>query len=136
MTLIRYPQNVFNSIQELDRFFDEAFTAFSRGNGTAAGVQRPAADWLEEDKNYLVHLELPGVPKEAVNISVQDGVLTVEAKQEAKEENRQRRFHYRRSFHLPDTVDAEAVTAKLEHGVLQLTLPKAEKAQPRQIAVE
>ncbi|KAF0093495.1 MAG: molecular chaperone [Puniceicoccaceae bacterium 5H] len=135
MTLVRYPQSVWNNFQDLERFFDEAFNSFYRG-GNYSLEQRPAADWLEDEQAYTLQVELPGLDKDAVNVSIEKDVLTVEAKQEEAKENGQRRFHFRRSFYLPDTVNREAIGASMENGVLSLSLPKAQQALPRQIEVK
>lgn len=135
MFLLQRPQSVYNRFEELDRFFEEALSPLVR-TGLSATPLRVAADWLEDEKAYTIQAELPGVSREDLKVSVENHVLTVEAKRDAKEGQAQRSFHYRRSFHLPETVDTTAISAQLQDGLLTLTMPKAEQAQPRQIDVK
>ena len=96
----------------------------------------PRVDITEDTTTFSVHMDLPGVPKEQVTVSVDERrVLTVRgelAQDEVKEgttvHRRERRTgSFERSFTLPENVDADAITAQFEHGVLHLTLPKKEE---------
>ena len=104
----------------------------------------PPVDILEQADGIRIMAELPGVKPEDVKISVEDNVLTIQgAKQQVAEENTERVHRYERtygaferSFTLPPTVDASNIKATYDNGVLTVTLPKVEKAKPRQIQVE
>ena len=103
----------------------------------------PACDVLEDTENLKIVLELPGVKPEDVKISLENQVLTIqgEKKQVAEESSgwhRSERSYgsFQRMFTLPSTVDAERIQAKVDNGVLTVTLPTAERAKPRQIQVE
>jgi len=106
----------------------------------------PAADISETDKEYLVKAELPGVKREDVNITLDDGVITItgERKQEKEEKDEKRhrveRFYgtFSRSFGLPENVDDKAIRAESKDGVLYVHIPKikAEKAKSVQIRVQ
>lgn len=89
----------------------------------------PTADVLEGEKGWMVVLDLPGVPKKAVNLSVDNGVLTIRAE-------RGDDSGYLRSFGLPKEVDVSKVSAKHDLGVLTVRLPKAKAAKPHKIAVK
>ncbi len=113
------------------------------GNGGAAGgpVQPPVNAW-EEAEAFHVELELPGVPQDRVHVTVTDGTdVLVEAERPApagpvawhRRERGPGRF--RRLLRLTVPVETDKVEARLEHGVLHLTLPKAESARPRRIPV-
>ena len=88
--------------------------------------------------------EVPGIRPEDVKISLEDSLLTIrgEKKQQAEEKNeRVHRYErsygsFERSFTLPSTVDPEKIVAKYEHGVLTVSIPKAERARPREIPVK
>lgn len=105
---------------------------------------RPAVDIRETDEAFVVFAELPGLTTEDLNIDVEDGVLRVSGERTLAEgEDREgfrrveRRYGaFSRAFSLPDNVDADAVSAKLEHGVLTLTLPKRDLPGARKIAIE
>lgn len=95
--------------------------------------------WYEKPEAYLVRVDLPGVAKQDVAIELEDGVVEVSATRkfevEAESEQQSASFQYCRSFRLPEGVLADEIAAHFENGVLSLTLPKSEKAKPRQIVV-
>ncbi len=104
---------------------------------------RPAVDIKEEADRFLITADLPGVDPKDIEITMDDGVLTIkgERQSEAREEKegykrveRVSGTFYRR-FSLPDTADAERIEAKGKDGVLEVSLPKHEKLQPRKIEV-
>lgn len=88
----------------------------------------PLVDVLENDTEFLLVADLPGVPKDALEITVDNGQLELRAETETLE--------YRRSFALGDDVDLEGVEAKLERGELEVHLPKRSEAQVRKILVK
>ncbi len=100
-------------------------------------------DIHENDKQYIVTVEVPGGKKDDVTVEVQDGVLTIrgEKKSEREEKKEQRRWVERsygaftRSFSLPADADADHVDASLENGVLTVTIPRTEAAKPRAVRV-
>lgn len=123
----------------LDRLFDETW----RGTRTAANIGSLALDVHETDTAYLVSAALPGVSAESVNISLHDGVLTIAAEvpQLTPENSRALMLErgygkVQRSIRLPQPIDANAVEATMENGVLSLTLNKTVEAQPRTIPVK
>jgi HSP20 family protein len=136
-----------------DRFFAETLRRWPRAGaaaGTAEGRQAfdwaPVADVSETDAEYVIKAELPEVRKEDVNISLQDGVLTLsgERKQEKSTENekvhRLERFYgsFARRFALPDNVDETGIRAESKDGVVLIHIPKQKvvEPKPRQIAVQ
>jgi HSP20 family protein len=100
-------------------------------------------DVRQEKDHWLVEAEVPGVAKEDLSISVENGVLTLTASFKKGSEETKEHYHVRerrvgqvsRSVVLPDTADTEKVDAKLENGVLKLTIPVREEAKPRRIDV-
>jgi HSP20 family protein len=111
---------------------------------SAAAAWVPPVDILEEADAIRIMAEVPGVKPEDVKISVEGNVLTIHGTKQQVAEERTERVHryertygvFERSFTLPATVDASGIKAAYEHGVLTVTLPKAEKARPRQIPVQ
>jgi len=102
----------------------------------------PNTDIFETDQALSLIVEMPGVDKNKVNVSVEDGVLTIEGRLDfSKYEGMQPVYteynigHYRRSFSLSNRVDQGRISAEMKDGVLTLVLPKAEEAKPRRIAV-
>jgi HSP20 family protein len=111
---------------------------------SAAAAWVPPVDILEEADAIRIMAEVPGVKPEDVKISVEGNVLTIHGTKQQVAEERTERVHryertygvFERSFTLPATVDASGIKAAYEHGVLTVTLPKAEKARPRQIPMQ
>lgn len=103
----------------------------------------PPVDVRETDEAYLVAAELPGVSKEDVEITVENNVLTLRGERKWQAESNGESFHrversygrFTRTFTLPRTVRPDDVEARFDDGVLYLTLPKAEEARPRRIAI-
>ena len=104
----------------------------------------PRVDVNETDKDILIDLELPGLDKKDIKVELKDNLLTIsgERKEETKHEDavscRVERHYgkFERSFGLPDTVATEKLIAEYKNGVLNLTLPKNEKAIPKEIKVD
>jgi len=111
---------------------------------TAAGAFGPALDVEETADAFTIHVELPGIATEDVDVSLEENVLTISGERRfyadretdgfRRIERSFGRFH--RALRLPDRVDASGVKAVQRDGVLTITAPKAEDAKPRRIAVE
>ena len=124
---------------DFGRLFDEAFTPFTRSaNGEGSFAITPALEVTESDDAFAVRLELPGVGKEDVHVSLDDDVLTIkgEKRHEKKEEAGRvvTTEHvyglFERALRLPETVDVDKLDARHADGVLTVTLPKREEARP------
>ena len=104
----------------------------------------PTVDSSETEAEYAIKAELPEVKKEDVKVTVEDGVLTIQGERKQEKEEKGKKYHrversygrFVRSFTLPDTVDEGKVRAEYADGVLNLHLPKSEKAKPKQIDVK
>jgi HSP20 family protein len=132
-----------NLRDELNSFFDMPFwSGFGRTGQLFTGWS-PALDLYESGDHLVAAVELPGMRKEDIDISLHDGTLTIsgERKSESNKngETAQRTERYvgtfRRSIALPTRVDAGKVSATYQDGILRVTLPKAEEAKPKQIQV-
>lgn len=153
MSIIRYqaPQNLAGSpFDRLSSLRDELDTLFEMPTWSNFGRQSqlfsgwsPALDLYQNNDNVIARVELPGMRKEDIDISLQDGMLTIhgerksESSEGAKAERTERYVgKFRRSISLPTQVDANKVTANYRDGILTITLPKAEEAKPKQIKVD
>jgi HSP20 family protein len=104
----------------------------------------PAIDVSETEKEYIVKAELPGINKKDIDISLTDGVLTVKGEKRLEKKEEKENYHYMetrygsftRSLRLPEDASSEKVDAVYADGVLKVTVPKTEAAQPRKIKVE
>lgn len=152
MTLIRYQKPEINpwfSIEPFGRLQEEINRLFEQTLPDWAPIPRlmgawgPALDLYEDKDNLVAKLELPGMKKEDIEVSLHEGTLMVTGERKAEQTfkdaqaHRSERFHgrFQRSVALPVPVNADKVKASYEDGILTVTLPKAEEAKPKQIAV-
>jgi HSP20 family protein len=134
--------DLYSNLNRLNRMMDEALGGFN--GDTLASAWMPAVDVVEDQEHLKIVVELPGVRPEDVKLSLENQVLTIRGeKRQVFEENKERWHRYERSygsfersFTLPSTVDPEQIQAGVEHGVLTVTLPKVERARPREIPIK
>lgn len=146
MNLIRYePWSLLNQLNnEVNRMFDLRPLGGNDEANVVTSDWVPAVDIKEESGRFVIHADIPGVDPKDIEITMENGMLSIKGERstESKEERkgykrveRVRGTFYRR-FSLPDTADASRITAREEHGVLEIVIPKKEHVQPRKIAVE
>jgi HSP20 family protein len=145
MELVKWePFDSFNRLHSrINELFDENNGRARALPSATAGVWLPPVDILESKDAYLIRAELPGMKKEDVKLEVNDGTLTVSGERKAEtvsnrvEYHRTERVHGRfsRSFYLPQTVQQDGIKATYRDGILEIHVPKAEEAKPRQIAI-
>ena len=143
-SLIRFsPTTEVRSLQrEIDRMFD-SFLPKANGDSEQA-VWTPRVDLAESENAYLVHLDVPGMKKEDLEVNFQDGSVTVSGTrneqaigEDANFVRVERRFgRFYRSFDLPKTVDSSKIEAKYEDGVLSIRIPKAEESKPKTVTIK
>ena len=131
---------VFRPSREIDRLFEGTF---GRGDGT--NVWTPTVDVRETDTDVLIHVGIPGVRAEEVEITVENGVLTIrgEKQMERKVDDKQERFDvvehgdgtFVRSFVLPPGLDESKIEADYDNGMLVIHIPRAALPQPRRIQI-
>ena len=101
----------------------------------------PAASLVEDGDGYRLQVEMPGVNKEGLEISVENNELTITGHRSLPTiegtliHHESRRENYRRTFELDPSIDADKISAKIDQGMVMLTLPKAERVKPRKIQV-
>lgn len=147
MALVRYePWSMLNQLHsEIDRLFESGLQrGRNDGEGVAATDWVPAVDVKEENDKFIIHADVPGVDPQNIDVNMENGVLTIKGEREA--EKRDEREGYKRiervrgsffrRFSLPDTADAEKISARCRNGVLEVVIPKHDKVQPRRISVE
>jgi len=137
MNLMRYQPrtlDLFNWDRVFNRFFDDSVN----------GLLTPAVDVREDDKQYNMEVELPGLSEKEVNVKIENDVLTISSKKEDSTEEKEkgfirkerRHFSFSRSFALPDNVDADNITATFKNGLLNVVIPKTPEAKPKLIEVK
>jgi HSP20 family protein len=135
---------VFGLRREIDRLFEDTFGK----NGPQLGTSEwtPAVNVREDDKDLTFSMELPGVKPDQVEITIENGILTVrgERKETRTEGDDKARYHivesmygaFSRSFQLPKGLDESKVDAQFEDGVLTVHIPKTALPQPKRIAIK
>jgi HSP20 family protein len=141
MTLIKFKNESPAKNGEKMPHFNEMFNDFFDGllTGDFRRTSTPAVNIVDNDDNFKLELAAPGLTKEDFKINVDNELLSISAekKNESSEKNSRytrKEFSYvsfKRSFNLPEIVDAENISANYENGVMTLTLPKKEEAKPK-----
>ena len=126
---------------EMNRMF--AMSAGHDDVSAKSGDWVPAVDIAEDETSYRIHADVPGVKPEDVEVELENGVLTLKGKRDETKTEEAEGFRrvervsgqFYRRFTMPDTVNADAISAKTEHGVLEIVIPKQPKPEPKRIKV-
>jgi HSP20 family protein len=144
MSLIRWdPFDDLASLREsMDKLFEEFFSR--RPRGTAVSAWQPAVELYETDTEVVVRAELPGVDPKNVDITVTEDTLTIKGEARAEQEEKGRNYYRRelrygsflRTLALPEEVQGDKARASYRNGILEVRVPKSERARPRTVKVE
>jgi HSP20 family protein len=141
MAIARYEP--WSLLHQLHRELDRAREG-GNGEGSAVTAQwAPAVDVKEEADKFVLQADLPGVKPEEIDVNMEEGVLTIKGEKKTEAENDQEGYKriertygsFYRRFSLPDTANPDAISAKSNLGVLEITIPKREAVQPKRINV-
>jgi HSP20 family protein len=148
MALIRWePVRELHTMQnEMNRLFNTFFDSPTPGNGGNGGSVRrwiPAMDVVETEDHFVLRADLPGLSENDVNIELEDNVLTVAGERKAEHEQRGEGYYrverafgsFSRSLTLPEGVNADAIQASFDNGVLEVRIPKPEQHKPRKVQI-
>ena len=145
MALVRWSpaRELFNAQSDLDRLFNRFFEGDALETSYRRGAWEPAVDISETEEDFQIHADLPGLTKDEVRISYEDGVISIRGEKKQEREEKKKNYHriersygvFERSFRLPNRVDLGKSEAKFKDGVLSLRLPKAEEAKPKEIPI-
>jgi len=147
MALIRWePVREIQTVQnEMNRLFNTFFDSPAGGNGGHAMARRwiPAMDVVETDDHFVVRADLPGTAEQDVKIELDDNVLTISGERRAEHEQKGEGYYrverawgaFSRSLTLPEGVDADAIKASFDNGVLEVRVPKPEQPKPRKVEI-
>jgi HSP20 family protein len=143
MGLVRYePWGLLDQMRrEMERAMD---TRAEEGSSVATSDWVPAVDIREEDDAFVIVADIPGVDPNDIEVHMEGGMLTIKGEKETEKKDEREGYKrversfgsFYRRFSLPDSADPEKITAKSNHGVLEVTIGKHEKVQPRKIAVD
>jgi HSP20 family protein len=113
----------------------------AQGNGGRTNFVTPLANIVETDDGYVLQAEMPGVTRDGLEVTVENGDLTILGRRKSYESpgvllyRESRTSDFRRSFEIDPSINTAGISAKIEQGVLTLHLPKAEAVKPRRISV-
>ena len=144
--LTRYePWSAMRQLQnEVSRMFDNVVAGAEDGSNVVTSRWTPAVDIREDAERFVIDADVPGVEPGDIELTMENGVLTIKGERKLGTEDeggngyrRVERVHggFYRRFTLPDTADAEAISANGRHGVLEVVIPKRAAVQPKRIAV-
>ena len=145
MELVRWePFDGLNRIQSrINDLFDESFGRSRAAHNSTTGVWLPPVDILESRDSYLIRAELPGMKKEDFNLELHDGTLSLSGERKFDQPANGVEYHrveriagkFSRSFYLPQTVKSDEISATYRDGILEIHVPKADEAKPKQITI-
>jgi len=133
------------SIQDrMNRLFEQTLSRSRAEEGIAASTWSPAVDIYETPESIVMKAELPSLSREDIEIHIRDNTLTLRGERRFAKEVQQETYlrieraygAFQRSFTLPATIQQDKIRAVFRDGVLELTLPKAEEAKPKKVAIE
>lgn len=138
-----FPRDLFAELERLQRDMQQAFEFFPSIRGLARGGF-PAMNVGSTPKSVEIYVFAPGIDPAAIDLQVERGVLTIAGERKATQVPEQATVHideryagrFRRVVTLPEDVDANAIEARYRDGVLHISVPRKEAAQPRRIAIE
>jgi HSP20 family protein len=142
MSLVRYePWSLFDQLRrEMERSLDNRS---AEDSSIATSDWVPAVDIKENDDNFVIVADIPGVDPEDIEVHMDNGMLTIKGEKESEKKEEKDDYKriersygsFYRRFSLPDTADPEKISAKSNHGVLEVTIAKQQRTQPRKISV-
>ena len=145
MDLVRWePFDGFTKMQSrINALFDEVFDRANGHSQAYSGVWGPPVDILESRDSYLIRAELPGMKKEDISVEFKEGALTLSGDKKFEEPAEGVTYHrservsgkFARSFYLPQTIKQDGISASFRDGILEIHVPKADEAKPKQIAI-
>jgi len=147
MNLIRRTSDIWNPGRELRDLQDQINRLFEFDYPDSSGLfdryTNPAVDIIEEEDGFVVKMDVPGVDRKELEISMTRNVITIKGEKKEESKHKTRRSYrqeswngsFQRTLSLPDSVDPDKVEAGLKNGVLTVHIAKREELKPRQIAV-
>ncbi len=130
-------------LNQLQRELERTHTAGTSDGSIATAEWAPAVDIKEENDKFVLHADIPGVKPDDIDVSMEEGVLTIKGEKKTEATTEQEGYKrversygsFYRRFSLPDTANADAISAKSQHGVLEIVIPKREAVKPKKINV-
>lgn len=152
MTLVRF--NPVRDLVNIEREFNKMFNLFENRLGFNRGkendeayenaVWSPLTDIAEDKDKYLLQLDLPGVTKDDLKLTIKDGQLCISGERKSEKETKEKQFHrvertfgkYYRAFTLPEGIKQDNIEAEFKDGQLNISIPKAEEVKPKELEIK
>ncbi len=144
MNIVKYaPKTYMDRVFDTDHFFNE-FWPWAPSEGRRAFDDQLKVNIIENEDNYTLTTEVPGMNEKDINLEIKDGRMTLKGHVEESQEKEQDHYRMRefsrrsfeRSFTIGEGIDQDNISAKLDSGVLRVVLPKKEEAKPKTVTVE
>ena len=147
MSLVHWePARELSSLQsEMNRLFNTFFDTPGDAGGAGSAGNRwiPAMDLVEEDEHFVLSADLPGIDPDDVTVEVDNGVLSISGERRQESSSKSKGFYrleratggFRRTVTLPADIDAGAIEARFDKGVLELRIPKPEQPEPHRVRI-
>lgn len=140
--LMKRSENPRTLRSEMDRLFDDFFGMTPAR--TAGTMWAPAVDVREDEHNFYVTADLPGMKKEEIEVELENSLLTIKGERRFERREDKENFHFversygnfYRSFTLPKNVKGDAITAEYKDGVLSVMIPKADEVKPKKVVIQ
>ncbi len=143
-TITRYSplRDLMTVNERLNRMFEDAFDG--RSNTVEYGQWAPAVDLKEEDGQFVLKADMPGMKRDDIDIQVENNLLTISGERQFEADERREDYHrieraygkFMRTFTLSTRVKADTITANYKDGILTVLIPKAEESKPKKIAIK
>jgi HSP20 family protein len=152
MAIVRW--NPMRDLMSMEREFNKVFNSLERKFGFSDGdngneefenaVWMPMTDILEDDGQYYLNIDLPGIKKEDVKINYSNGQLSISGERKLETVEKNAKYHraersygkYYRSFTLPQKIKENEINAEFKDGQLKISIPKSEEAKPKQLEIK
>jgi len=152
MSIVRFNpvRDLLSFEKEMSKLFNEFDNSFGFRKPKAIteemenAVWAPLTDILENDDNYTIKVDLPGVSKDDLKISYENGALAISGERKSEKETKDAKFHrvertygnFYRSFTLPQQINQDKIEAEFSNGQLEITIPKTEEVKPKQLQIK
>jgi HSP20 family protein len=118
--------------KDMDKLFGIVESQDNKTSKSTSFVWNPVCDIKETDKDFIIHAELPGVPKENINIQLENGILTISGEKQEEKKEEKEKYHriersygkFSRSMTVPEGVTTDQIKAKFDNGILEISFPK------------
>ena len=141
MAIVRFNDSRFSDVDRWDHYFR---SIWDRNEEDLTGCWCPSVDIYEDESAFTLNVELSGMEKSDVQINAENDVLTISGERKSIDDDKRANYHrvercygsFSRSFTMGQAVNQDGINAKMENGMLVITLPKKEESRPRQIEVK